>query len=117
MKTVLRIEPILRDEVQKIDPSYEVGEVCDMFGDFKVDTGWVNSPDNNSGKFYTAVTYKGDVPYDKEDIEKYEMFEDTILTFKNLKVLKSIIQTKGDLVMKEAILKMIKSFKKDEYHV
>ena len=47
--------------------------------------------------------------------DKMDKQESPIVTFKNLKLLKSFIQQKGTSQEKEAILKMIKKFKSGEY--
>ncbi len=100
------------EQDKNFDEDQFIEKFCGSDIQDKMDNGWVNVPDT---KTTTAVVFNGAVPYDNDEMDKLELFESPIVTFKNLKLLKSFIQQKGTIQEKESILKMIKKFKSGEY--
>lgn len=113
-RRVLRLDLAFLDVCLEQDSDFDEDTFIDKFCGSDIhnamDMGWVNVP-NEDEKSSEAVVFNGDVPYDSYIRYRSEMFDTPIVTFKNLKMLKSFIQKKGTIPEKEGILIMIKKFK------
>lgn len=112
MKSFYRLDSNFITACLNIDPDYEFDHdgFCELLQNSSFEKG-VFSEDKDIDRCY--VGEEADSFFEKD--ESKNSFYMPILTFNNLKLLKSILQKNGNKTAKEAILTIIKKYKNGEY--